>query len=84
MPIIDDTFLKSSIRNARGGFRKSTLALLGVGWPPPRGWQAALKGQTIAQATFDSAIAEATKPAPTITHALDGSLVVTPVTLEVI
>lgn len=31
----------------RGGFSKSQLALLGVEWPPPKGWKHTIIGMSI-------------------------------------
>ena len=32
------------LRTPRGGFTKKTLAILGVPWPPPKGWKKKLLG----------------------------------------
>lgn len=31
-----------SLKSSNGGWSKESLALLGVAWPPPKGWQRAL------------------------------------------
>jgi hypothetical protein len=37
----------------RGGWTKAQLALLGVPWPPPSGWKAAVLGKAIPSSAAD-------------------------------
>lgn len=39
--------LLDAAKTARGGYTKAQLALLGVAWPPARGWTAALIGRQV-------------------------------------
>ncbi len=42
-----------SVKSGSGGWNKTQLALLGVDWPPPKGWIEKLIGKEIDQTTFD-------------------------------
>jgi hypothetical protein len=35
-----------SMKTPKGGWTKESLQLLGVGWPPPKGWKKKLESQT--------------------------------------
>ncbi len=37
----------------RGGFGRAQLDVLGISWPPPKGWQRGLVGRLISGALFD-------------------------------
>lgn len=40
-------------KSARGGFSKRQLALLGVSWPPKRGWKKKIIGKTIKKSSIE-------------------------------
>jgi hypothetical protein len=45
----------------RGGWTKEQLELLGVGWPPMKGWKAAAIGREISDADAYLFLSEATR-----------------------
>ena len=40
-------------RSANGGWSRAQYALLGVGWPPPKGWMDGLLGRAVARGVMD-------------------------------
>jgi hypothetical protein len=44
--VITDEFLEQN-KTERGGWTKAQLAILGVAWPPARGWKWTAIGKTI-------------------------------------
>jgi predicted GIY-YIG superfamily endonuclease len=53
---ITEAFLQSGASD-RGGWSRDQLTLLGVDWPPPRGWKRALLGQCISDEDAEKFIA---------------------------
>ena len=41
-------------KTRNGGFTRAQLTILGVAWPPPRGWRRAIVGRRISQSELES------------------------------
>lgn len=50
------------IETPKGGFKASTLALLGVDWPPARGWRNRLVGEEVPEKLFLEAVKDSEIP----------------------
>ncbi len=48
MPVITEHDLNSG-KSKRGGWSRKQLALLGVAWPPAKGWKESLLGKTVSE-----------------------------------
>lgn len=44
--VSDSESLIESLKTPKGGWTKASLALLGVPWPPPKGWKKRLIGHS--------------------------------------
>jgi len=52
--VTDELILRG--RSVGGGWTKAQLALLGVSWPPQKGWKSRVIGQQIADSAADEFI----------------------------
>lgn len=50
------------IETPKGGFKASTLALLGVDWPPAKGWRNSLVGEEVPEELFLEAVMDSELP----------------------
>lgn len=65
VPVTED--LIEAARSPRGGWTRAGLALLGVPWPPPKGWRRRLPGRRIPRADAERLLrgsAPAAEPEP--------------------
>lgn len=63
-----------ALKTAKGGYDKKTLALLGVGWPPKKGWRRKLVGKKLTGAKLEAIKKELATP-----QALDcGTFIIVP------
>lgn len=38
--------------SSRGGYNKKQLAILGIDWPPTKGWKSSMIGKSITEETY--------------------------------
>jgi len=50
------------LETPKGGFKASTLRMLGIEWPPKSGWRDSLVGKEIAEDVFARAITDSESP----------------------
>lgn len=54
--ILTEELIEKGI-SPKGGFNKKQLSILGIDWPPQKGWKSALVGQTITEEQYNHFIA---------------------------